>query len=296
MKVRELRLEDIKLRENSRIDFKDDELHELMTSMKQSGLLQPVGVVEEDEGGFELSWGFRRFSAAKKLGWKTIECHIQEKSEAAGEVLIKNAIENMLRANVSLPEQGRIFWLLQDRDKLALSEIAARVGVPLSKIKAAITAFQLVPPEFRKSIGSSGGAVGKQKRKGKISPTAALKLITLGKNAGLSRDALRPLYEYAKQDNVSAAKLAIIARLMARGVTLEEARSKSESLKVINVIVAMDKKRVKRLEKKYGKKIGAILELSLVRNREFGIERSGFRATGPQSHRTKKEFIEDVPF
>ena len=52
--------------------FDEKALDELKTSLKQSGLLQPVIVRPGDDGKFELIAGERRCRAAQLLGWTEI--------------------------------------------------------------------------------------------------------------------------------------------------------------------------------------------------------------------------------
>lgn len=53
---------------------------------------------------YELVQGFRRFAAAKALGWDHIEARVRTYAGGLEEVLADNALENMNRKDVSTPE------------------------------------------------------------------------------------------------------------------------------------------------------------------------------------------------
>jgi ParB family chromosome partitioning protein len=53
------------------------QLDELISSIEEKGLLEPI-VVRPVEDGFEVVAGHRRLEACKRLGWRKIPCHIIE--------------------------------------------------------------------------------------------------------------------------------------------------------------------------------------------------------------------------
>ena len=120
--------------------MREHELAGLMTSMKQQGLLQPVGVMKE-RGSYTYLWGHRRIKAAEKLGWKSIDAHVTLSKDVTEEdAIIINAVENLQRKDVSPFELGRIVSQLSKKG-LSLSEIGARMGVPKSRLKQSIQLF-----------------------------------------------------------------------------------------------------------------------------------------------------------
>ena len=58
--------------------FDEDELAELVHSIKEFGLLQPVVVRPSEEGGFELIMGERRLRATRLAGLETIPAIVRE--------------------------------------------------------------------------------------------------------------------------------------------------------------------------------------------------------------------------
>ncbi|MPZ06047.1 MAG: ParB/RepB/Spo0J family partition protein [Nitrososphaeraceae archaeon] len=79
---------------------------ELIASIKQHGLLQPI-IVRTKENFFEVVSGRRRYNACKSLGLRKIICHIVELDDkAAFEISL---IENIQRKNLDPIEEANAF-------------------------------------------------------------------------------------------------------------------------------------------------------------------------------------------
>jgi len=83
--------------------FDEEALAELRDSMALYGLLQPVGVRQAADGGWELIFGERRYRAAILLGWKTIPARVFP-VEARRIKTVLQLGENAHRADLSLLE------------------------------------------------------------------------------------------------------------------------------------------------------------------------------------------------
>ena len=91
-------MEDIdtsKIRQSKNIRHQFPNIDELVKSIEQKGLLQPI-LVRTLDGYFEVVAGNRRYCACKSLGWKKIPCHIIELAdkEAFEVSLIENIEKN----------------------------------------------------------------------------------------------------------------------------------------------------------------------------------------------------------
>jgi ParB family chromosome partitioning protein len=90
-------LKDIKIPprvRNRKIDVDD-----LVESMSEFGQLQPI-LINQD---YELIAGYRRYKAAKKLGWQTIDVKIIDVKDKKKRVLIELE-ENQARRNFTAEE------------------------------------------------------------------------------------------------------------------------------------------------------------------------------------------------
>lgn len=109
-----------------REDFGYQDLEDLINSIKEHGILQPLVVTKIDGENYELIAGERRYRAAKFLNLRTVPAIVrtakdQEKLELA-------LIENIQRKNLNPIEEGRAFQRLMDEFNLTQEEVAARVG------------------------------------------------------------------------------------------------------------------------------------------------------------------------
>jgi len=90
-------LKDIKI--PPRIRNRKVEVDDLVESMSEFGQLQPI-LINQD---YELLAGYRRYKAAKKLGWQTIDVKIIDVKDKKKRVLIELE-ENQARMNFTAEE------------------------------------------------------------------------------------------------------------------------------------------------------------------------------------------------
>ena len=112
--------------------FDDDKLEELVTSIRDNGILQPI-VVQKVEAGYELVVGERRWRASKKAGLKKIPAVIREVTDA--QALELAIIENIHRQDLNPIEEADAYARLADEFALTQEMIAKRVG----KSRTAVT-------------------------------------------------------------------------------------------------------------------------------------------------------------
>mgnify|MGYP001417323123 FL=1 len=105
--------------------FDDKKLNDLMTSIKEHGVLQPV-VVQKVDSGFELIVGERRWRASKKLGLKKIPAVIREVNDTQSlEIAI---IENIHRQDLNPIEEAEAYARLSNEFALTQEMVAEKVG------------------------------------------------------------------------------------------------------------------------------------------------------------------------
>ena len=105
--------------------FDDEKLEELVTSVCENGVLQPV-VVQKVANGYELVMGERRWRASKKAGLKKIPAVIREVSDA--QALELAIIENIHRQDLNPIEEAEAYARLADDFALTQEMIANKVG------------------------------------------------------------------------------------------------------------------------------------------------------------------------
>jgi ParB family transcriptional regulator, chromosome partitioning protein len=105
--------------------FDDTKLEELVTSIEEHGVLQPV-VVQKADSGYELIVGERRWRASKKLGLKKIPAVIREVSDAQSlEIAI---IENIHRQDLNPIEEAEAYTRLANEFAMTQEMVAKKVG------------------------------------------------------------------------------------------------------------------------------------------------------------------------
>lgn len=113
----------------------DDEAHtELVHSIKEFGLLQPIVVRALDDGSqrsadgqrYQLVMGERRWRAVQQAGLPTIPAIVRE---AADDTLLRDALlENIHRVQLNPLEEAAAYQQLLDEFGVTHDELAARIG------------------------------------------------------------------------------------------------------------------------------------------------------------------------
>jgi ParB family transcriptional regulator, chromosome partitioning protein len=98
----------------------------LAESVRAQGVIQPVVVRPDGEGGYELVAGERRWRAAKAAGLPTVPALVRETDDR--DSLLLALVENVAREDLSPVEEARAYAVLQDEFALSLGDIAERVG------------------------------------------------------------------------------------------------------------------------------------------------------------------------
>lgn len=245
MSVQEMSLNKIKLAKNSRLHMNHEDLSELMASIKQVGLLQPIGVVKNGSG-YEVCYGNRRFLAVSKLGIQKIPV-IVHSSKRAHDSEIKNLTENIQRRNLTLAEAGRYIDLLQT-EGLTSAEVAARLGVGTSYVKNCLDAYRKVPAEFRDDLEIR--VTDKKKSAGKIAIKTAQAILSAEKTYRLEKPQVTALFKAAKtSDDFIEANVNKYAKAIKSGEKnfLQSVRP----LKQINTVFFIEEREHDRLMAEY---------------------------------------------
>jgi ParB family chromosome partitioning protein len=113
-------------RSQPRTQIDEQALAELAASIREHGLIQPVIVSEEADGGYELIAGERRWRAARMIGLSHVPALV--KSASPQQLLELALVENVQRADLNALEEGLAYQTLKDEFGLTDEIIAQRVG------------------------------------------------------------------------------------------------------------------------------------------------------------------------
>ncbi|HET9386338.1 MAG TPA: ParB/RepB/Spo0J family partition protein [Gemmatimonadales bacterium] len=117
-------------------------LEELVSSIKQAGLLQPVVVRRANGGGgYELIAGERRLRACQQLGWERIPAVQRDADDRT--LLTLALIENLQRDDLSPVDEARGYERLIAEFKLAQQDVADAVGRDRSTVANALRLLKL---------------------------------------------------------------------------------------------------------------------------------------------------------
>jgi ParB family chromosome partitioning protein len=106
--------------------FNPEKLDELIKSIKEKGVIQPVIVKELEEGKYELIAGERRFRAAERAGLRSIPAVVKNVSPV--EQLEIALIENIQREDLNPVEESQAYKQLMEGYRLTQEELADKLG------------------------------------------------------------------------------------------------------------------------------------------------------------------------
>ena len=131
--------------------FREEQLTELMDSIREHGIIQPL-TVRRVNGTLELIAGERRFRASEMLGLK--EVPVIEREASDRDVLEMALIENIQREDLNPIEEAEAYSRLAKEFMMRQEDIAQRVGKNRATVANAMRLLDL-PPAV-KSLLSQG--------------------------------------------------------------------------------------------------------------------------------------------
>ncbi len=151
-----------------RKSFTPEHLAELMDSIREHGIIQPL-IVRQVNGLLELIAGERRWRAARELNLKEVPLIIREASDR--DVLEMALIENLQREGLNPIEEAEAYARLSKDFNMRQEDIAQRVGKNRATVANAIRLLELP------------GSVRNRLANGEISTGHAKVLLTLKKES-----------------------------------------------------------------------------------------------------------------
>ncbi|MDX2376229.1 ParB/RepB/Spo0J family partition protein [Microbacterium sp. LRZ72] len=137
-----------------RTTFDEDDLAELVHSVREFGVLQPVVVrtLDAQGGTYELIMGERRTRAAREAGLETIPAIVRD---TADENLLRDALlENLHRSQLNALEEASAYQQLLEDFGITQEELATRIGRSRPQISNTIRLLRLpVPVQQRVAAG-----------------------------------------------------------------------------------------------------------------------------------------------
>ena len=142
-------------------------IEDLLASIQEHGIVNPITVLDEGNSSFSVIAGFRRFAAAVQLGLKKIPCHVMIKSrEGVDEISLT---ENITRMDMTPYEECMAVKALSGKKKTPAA-IAKHFGRTLRWVLV------------RKKLAYAGDKVLKKVKEGTIELAQAAKIADLPDN------------------------------------------------------------------------------------------------------------------
>ncbi|WP_432523443.1 ParB/RepB/Spo0J family partition protein [Kineococcus sp. SYSU DK006] len=166
--------------------FDEDDLAELVHSVREIGVLQPIVVraaepVEDGAPRFELVMGERRWRAATEAGLETVPAIVRE---TADDDLLRDALlENLHRSQLNPLEEAAAYQQLLDDFGCTHEELASRIGRSRPQISNTLRLMKL-PPLVQRRVAA-----------GVLSAGHARALLSLEDGAAMERLAQRVVAE-----------------------------------------------------------------------------------------------------
>ncbi len=138
-----------------RIEFDEEELAELVHSIREVGVLQPIVVRPLSDGlsgaQYELVMGERRLRASKQAGLETIPAVVKN---TADEDMLRDALlENLHRSQLNPLEEASAYQQLLADFGITQDQLAARIGRSRPQITNTLRLLKL-PPNVQKRVAA----------------------------------------------------------------------------------------------------------------------------------------------
>lgn len=134
-----------------RTEFDEDLLNELVESIKEVGLLQPIVVRPLSGDRFELVMGERRWRASQLAGKETIPAIVRRTEEA--DLLRDALLENIHRAQLNPLEEANAYQQLLEDFGCTQEELSARIKRSRPQISNTIRLLKL-PPSVQRRVAA----------------------------------------------------------------------------------------------------------------------------------------------
>ena len=186
------------LREN----FND--LEELIQSIKEQGLLNPL-IVRPKDGLFEIIAGHRRFEACKRLGWTRIPCKIVEADDKQAYEI--SLVENVQRQTLNPIEEAKAYKkYVEEHGWGSISELGKKIGKSQEYVSRRLALLNL-PEDVKEKI-----------MRRRINPSIAQELTTIE-----SKETITQVSEMVIRERLTVKKVRKLIKMVREGIPVEKA-------------------------------------------------------------------------
>ena len=124
-----------------RKNFKDEDLKELSSSIKNQGLIQPIIIKQINDGQYQIIAGERRWRACQLNGMHEVECVIKNLED--NNVLEAALIENIQREDLNVIEEANAYKGLIEIKGINNENLAKLIGKSSSHVSNILRLLEL---------------------------------------------------------------------------------------------------------------------------------------------------------
>jgi len=135
--------------EQPRKNFSHLEMEELINSIKEYGIIQPLILTRLDNREYQIVAGERRWRAAKFLEFRTVPALVRSIKE--NEKLAISLLENIQRKDLNPMEKAKGYQRLIEEFNLTQEQVAKKLGKARASIANTLRILNL-PEEIQKAI------------------------------------------------------------------------------------------------------------------------------------------------
>ena len=130
--------------------FAQSHLEELVRSIGEAGLLEPVVVCPLEDGAYRIISGHYRIRAARRLRWKKVLCRVIECDERLSFVIY--CTSNLLVRGLGAMEEAYMISILVEKENFTLSEIGEMWGRSKSWVSRRLGLLTHLDPKMKKEL------------------------------------------------------------------------------------------------------------------------------------------------
>lgn len=190
----------------------DDKMHELVESIMENGVLTPVIVREDNEGGYEMISGHRRLFAVKQIGLDRIPAMIREFDDE--DAVLAMVDSNLQREEILPSEKAFAYKMRYDAMKNKIGKVgrpkknSSQVGMNLEDEDSSQSNKRMwANEELARQVGESRNQIHRYMRLVELIPeildlvdTKAIALMTAVDISYIDKEVQKWLYEYMKEN------------------------------------------------------------------------------------------------
>lgn len=232
--IRKIDISQINITDNIRKQY--DDIEQLARSIERDGQLQPVGVTEQEDGTYNILYGFRRYHAFLFLIQENKPYNQIEAKITTGDPAIIQLIENIHRDDLKPEEFENALQALINKE-ISQKEIAERLNIRLTRVSDALASRNVRIELKKQNIDTSNISTSALSQVRSLPEKEKAKVIEKAKEKGATVKAVKEEVKKTKEEK----KDIIVEKVETKkAIDLPEESTEEEESNVFNSIDISD--------------------------------------------------------